>query len=172
MGPRTVYDALTMPVVDPAMVAVALSGAAVFTAVAAASWFQLRRRRRRRSEDSSKELMARGVATIMAAAVIGFLVYAGFQTVLWRYDYEHHRYVILDGCVAQFSERVQSDHDLGVDDFTLQGRAFRLSDSGWRMGYHRSHHRGSPIEEGVHLRAFAQGPQLLRIEAIPTRCPA
>ena len=172
MQPRLVYDALTMPVVDPGMLSVALFGSVAFTAVAAAGWAQLRRRPIRRNEDPSKEMMVRGVITVMAAAAVGFLAYAGFQTVRWRYDYAHHQYVVLDGCVAQFSETVQSDHDLGVDDFTIQGRAFKLSDSGWRVGYHLSHHHGSPIEEGVHLRAFARGPQLLRIEVIPTPCAA
>lgn len=172
MQPRLVYDALTMPVVEPGMITVALFGSVAYIAVAAASWAQLRKRPPRRSVDAPKEMMARGVITLMAAGVVGFLIYAGFETVRWRYDYAHHRYVVLDGCVAQFSETVHSDHDLGVDDFTLGGRAFRLSDSGWRVGYHLSHHHGSPIEEGVHLRAFAHGPRLLRIEVVPAPCPA
>jgi hypothetical protein len=171
MDQRIVYDALTMPVADLSMISIAVFGSIGFAAMAAASWVQLRKKPSRRSEDPTMEMMARVLMTLMAAVEVGYLFYSGVQTVRWRYDYARHRYVVLDGCVAQFREKVQSDHDLGVDDFSLQGRSFRLSDSSWRVGYHLSHHHGSPIEEGVHLRVFARGQRLLRIEVVPTPCP-
>jgi hypothetical protein len=170
---QIVYDALSMPVIDPRMISVAVFGSVAFSAVAVASWIGLRAKKSRRSsEDLSKEMMGRGIITLMAAGAVGFLIYAGVQTAVWRYHYTHRHYVFLDGCVTQFEETVQADHDLGVDDFTLQGRSFKLSDSGWRAGYHLSHHHGSPVQEGVHLRAFAQGSHLLRIELVPIPCGA
>jgi hypothetical protein len=170
---QIVYDALTMPVIDPGMINVVMFGSVAFSAIAAASWIGLRAKKSRRSsEDLSNEMMGRGMITLMASGAVGFLIYAGVQTAAWRYDYTHRHYVVLDGCVTQFAETLQSDHDLGVDDFTLQGRPFKLSDSGWRSGYHLSHHHGTPLQEGVHLRAFAQGPRLLRIELVPIPCGA
>ncbi|MDB5492718.1 MAG: hypothetical protein JWP86_55 [Phenylobacterium sp.] len=170
-GRQVIYDALTLPVVDPSMISVALFGSLMFSAIAVVSWVRLGRRSAQRGADRSREMMACGVITLMALGGLGFLTYSGVETLVWRYDYAHHQYAVLDGCVAQFHEAVHPDHDLGVDHFTLQGHPFALSDSGWRVGYHFSRHHGSPIENGVHLRAFAQGQRLLRIEVLTPPCP-
>ena len=108
--------------------------------------------------------------TAMAVAYLGYLAFAAVEDAVWTSDYAQHRYEVLDGCVHDFAEVVQPDHDLGVDTFTLSGRHFRLSDSGWRLGYHVSHHHGSPIQENTHLRVFASGPRLLKIDVLPSGC--
>jgi hypothetical protein len=168
---NVVYDALTMPVFDPGMVFVGFFTSVAFSIVAVVAWIHFRANRAHRSRtDLPKEIQARVATTLMAVGAVGILIYGGVQTTFWRYEYTHHQYAVLDGCIAHFEETVHSDHDLGVDDFTLQGRAFRVSDSGWRVGYHLSHHHGSPLQEGVHLRAFAHGSRLLRIELISDPC--
>jgi hypothetical protein len=161
---RVLYDALAMPVVDPGMVGIGLFVFMGFSAVAVASW------RKPSRGLTQNDLMRRAISALVATAMLVFLTYAGVQTIIWRYNYTHHHFAVLDGCVTDFEEAAQSDHDLGVDDFMLQGHPFRLSDSGWRVGYHRSHHHGSPLQDGVHLRAFANGGSLLRIEQIRSAC--
>ena len=161
---RLIYDALAMPVVDPVMVGIGLFVFVGFSAMAVASW------RNPSRGSGTNAAMRRAISTLVAMGMLVFLIYAGVQTVVWRYNYTHRHFAVLDGCVTAFEEVVQSDHDLGVDQFMLQGHPFRLSDSGWRVGYHRSHHHGSPLHEGVHLRAFANGGSLLRIEQIGSGC--
>ena len=106
----------------------------------------------------------------MAVAMTGYLAFACIEDGLWALDYVSHRYEVLDGCVRSFGETVEADHDLGTDTFTLNGRDFRLSDSGWRLGYHVSNHHGSPIHENAHLRVFANGPRLLKIDVLSGGC--
>ena len=108
--------------------------------------------------------------TAIAVASVGYLGFAVAEDWLWASDYAGHRYEVLDGCVHDFDEAVQTDHDLGVDTFTLNGRHFRLSDSGWRLGYHVSHHHGSPIRENARLHVFANGPRLLKIDVLSNGC--
>jgi hypothetical protein len=108
--------------------------------------------------------------SLAAVLQLSYLLFAVVETALWRYDYGSHRYEVIDGCVEDFEETVQTDHDLGVGTFELKGHRFVLSDSGWRVGYHTSHHHGSPMQGGAHLRVYADGPRLLRIELLDGGC--
>jgi hypothetical protein len=166
---QVVYDARQMSVIDGGMIDVALFGLFGFSIMAVAGWLRLRKLHEQRTLVQPTTL---GVAMMSIMAVLPpiYLLYAAVETGLWRSDYTSHRYEVLEGCVNNFDETVQSDHDLGVDTFDLDGRRFTLSDSGWRVGYHVSHHHGSPIQDGAHLRVFASGDRLLRIELLDGGC--
>jgi len=168
---QTIYDASAMWAVAPSTVAVTTFGVVAFSTMAALGWRQVRPATVRDGTMSDPpRILAVLAFSAMSAFSIGYLAFAGIEDLLWKTDYANHRYEVLDGCVRDFSEEVQTSHDLGVDTFTVDGRAFRLSDSDWRLGYHLSHHHGSPIEEGTHLRVFANGPNLLRIDVLSTGC--
>lgn len=157
----TIFDAGSMSVIDSGMIFVSSFGAIAYSAVAVFAW----------SNPGSRSYRSRWGITAFAMLPIAYLAFSAIAEALWSFEYATRQYTIIDGCVRHFREVVQTDHDLGVDTFQLDGHSFRLSDSGWRVGYHISHHHGSPIAEGAHLRVFANGPRLLRIDVSSERCP-
>ncbi len=168
---ETIYDAGTMVAVDRSMVVAACFGTIAFSTIAAFAWRRWRLMPKREARFSLSQTLGPPLGmSAMAIAALGYLAFAAIEDALWASDYAARRYEIIDGCVRHFNELVETDHDLGVDTFSLNGRQFKLSDSQWRLGYHVSHHRGSPIHENTHLRVFANGSRLLRIDVSPDEC--
>jgi hypothetical protein len=164
---QTIYDAATMGAVDSSEMMIVAFIALGFSAMAINLWLRARSTPKRALSPKQPPLFT---AAGVAIAAIIYLIFALFQDFAWASDDTHHRYEILDGCVHDFHEAFQPDHDLSVDTFKLNRHPFKLSDSGWRLGYHRSHHHGSPIAENVHLRVFASGSRMLRIDVFSAKC--
>ena len=157
-----------MPVIDGGMVLVACFGLIAYSTVAFFAWIRRHSRAHHLTLTGfTQREISPWFATAIAILPLGYLTFAVIEEALWSFDYSTRQYEVIDGCVRGFREVIQTDHDLGVDTFNLNGHSFRLSDSGWRIGYHVSHHHGSPIQEGSHLRVFANGPRLLRIDESP-----
>jgi hypothetical protein len=116
--------------------------------------------------------MVAALALAVAIGAAGYDTWRSVELSRWKANLSAGRFELLDGCVSNFSEELQRGGLLGVDSFSLNGHSFFLSDSGWRLGYHRSWHDGSLIGPGAHLRVAADGPHLLRIEIYPEPCGA
>jgi hypothetical protein len=168
---HTIYDAGTMGAVDQWTFVSMFCWAAALSAALFFWW----RRLWKLPKTTIREDLYRHVAplvwtAVIAAASFSYLAFIIVAQAVWSFDYSHHRYDTLDGCVENFTEVVEIERKLAVDTFTLNGRRFSLSDSGWRLGYHVSHRFGSPISEGARVRAFANGSRLLKIEVAPNGC--
>jgi hypothetical protein len=164
----TLYD-VTKNAGGGPMFVVGIFVSAIFGALALLSWRSLR------GKGEQNATFAKRLAPLQIA--LGLMVSVGMASyLLWRagllgvraLDYDLRRYEILDGCVSDFSER-QWDR-LTIDSFSLGGRRFEFSDSGWTLGYDIPHSQGSPISENAHLRIFASGRAMLRIDFFPGPC--
>lgn len=120
-------------------------------------------------ERSSRLLPAFGAMAILLAGA-GWWTFGVVQDRVWAQELAMGRFEKLDGCVSNFTEDVNPDHDIGTDTFTLVGRPFRISDNVWQLGYHTSRHHGSPIGPDSHLLVYANGSRMLRIELLPAGC--
>jgi hypothetical protein len=168
----TLYDIQTTPD-DGAMLFGMILSIVIFGFSAAYSWATVRSKRTRfRRVDLNGDYLRAYITTIVCAGAVLELTWRTVELTIWKLDYEYGHYITLEGCVQDFNEVVQQEHDLGVDEFTLVGHKFKISDSQWRLGFHTSRHHGSPIDEGVHLRVFASGDHMLRIDVLRQSCPA
>jgi hypothetical protein len=163
----TIYDVRSTPD-DSGMLTVGVFAIVLFGTAAAAGWKRSTDRIYSKGERRDRSFVLFAVVALLGAT---YLLYRFAQLSLWQSDLESRRYVLIDGCVRDFSEELQREGLLGVDHFTLGDRRFTLSDSGWRLGYHLSHAHGSPIGPNAHLKVAAAGRQLLRIEIYPEACP-
>jgi hypothetical protein len=117
----------------------------------------------------SRLLPAFGAMAILLL-VIGWWVFGLVKDRQWAQELATGRFEKLNGCVRDFTEYVNPDHDIGTDTFTLNGRPFQISDNVWQLGYHTSYHHGSPIGPNTHLLVYANGSRMLRIEVLTAGC--
>ena len=151
---------------------VGLFAVSIGTCIAVFNWSMFRTGKRRITVFGAQKTTNPFAPALIALVAGGYLAYRAIQLEVWRIDYQQGRYELVDGCVKDFKEMVERDHDLGTDTFRVNERRFILSDSGWRLGYHKSWHRGSTIQPNAHVRLAAENGQLLRIDIYKGGCPA